>query len=199
MKNAIAQSIMLTLVIATFASAGTIEGKVNYNASTPAASAVVYVGEIKDTTFQPPSEPVIMDQKNLTFIPHILPILIGTKVGFKNSDDVLHNVFTPSAVGDRFNLGTYPKGETRYYTFKKLGAAVILCQVHPEMEAWVVVLPTPYFTKAGDDGSYKITDVPEGNYTVEVWYEKTRNEKPAQMSVKVPKTGEVTADFTLVK
>lgn len=86
-----------------------------------------------------------MDQKGLTFVPHVLPILVGTTVDFKNSDDVLHNVFTPSKAGDRFDLGTWGKGQMKSFTFKKPGEVVILCNVHPEMEAYIVVVETPYF------------------------------------------------------
>jgi hypothetical protein len=102
-------------------------------------------------------------------------------------------------VGDMFNLGTYGKGITKYYTFKKTGAAVILCNVHPEMEAWVVVVPTPYFAKTDDNGSYEISDIPTGNYKLSVWDEKTKGAGYEGVSVAVPESSEVKADISLQK
>ena len=91
-------------------------------------------------------------------------MLVGTTVDFLNSDSVLHNVFTPEACAGTFNLGTWPQGETKSLTFNKACFAVLLCRVHPEMEAFVVAVPTPYFATAQADGSYRIPDVPDGSY-----------------------------------
>jgi hypothetical protein len=109
---------------------------------------------------------------------------------------VLHNVFTPDKCADKFNLGTWPKGEVRGYTFKNVGSAVMLCNVHPEMEAFVVVVPTPYFAKTGPDGKFKIGGVPAGSYTVQIWHEKL---KAQAASVTVPAEGAATVSFALSK
>src|SRR5688572_10775191 len=96
-------TILVLLALAPFCEAGTIRGKVNH------PDAVVYIERIPGKTFAAPSEPVIIDQLNLRFVPHVLVILSGTQVRFSNSDEIRHNVFTPGNL-DKFNLGTYPAG-----------------------------------------------------------------------------------------
>jgi plastocyanin len=154
--------------------AGDLHGKVVCKGAKDCADAVVYVASIAGKTFPPPKEHARMDQKNLVFVPHILPVLAGSTVDFLNSDAVLHNVYTPDACADKFNLGTWPQGESKSYTFKKECGSMLLCRVHPEMEAFVVAVPTPYFGLAQADGSYRIADVPDGSYTVKVWHPKLK-------------------------
>ena len=180
------------LTLAAFASAwaGDIHGKVVCSGVSDNANSVVYVAAIPGKTFEAPKEHAKMNQQNLVFIPKVLPVLAGTTVDFLNSDTVAHNVFTPAVCAEKFNLGTWPKGEMRSKTFKKECAAPILCLVHPEMEAFVIVSPTPYFAVTKSDGSYTISNVPDGSYTVKVWHAKM---KPAQKPVKV--AGATAADF----
>jgi len=182
------------LLVPEALTAGGIEGTVTVKGARDARDAVIYVDEIKGKVFEAPKEHAKMDQKNMAFIPHVLPVLAGTKVDFHNSDAVLHNVFTPDKVADKFNLGTWPQGQVKSYTFKNVGSAVMLCNVHPEMEAFVVVLPTPYFAKTGPDGRFRIEGVPAGTYTVKVWHEKL---KAQSASVAVPAEGTATVTFAL--
>ena len=165
---------LVILAMAWPAAAGDLHGKVTCKGVRDCADAVVYVGAIAGKTFPAPKDHAKIDQKNLVFTPHILPVLVGTTVDFLNSDAVLHNVFTPEACAEKFNLGTWPQGETKSYTFKKECAAVLLCKVHPEMEAYVVAVPTPYFASAKADGTFHIGDVPDGSYTVKVWHPKLK-------------------------
>jgi hypothetical protein len=122
----------------------------------------------------------------------VLTVLVGTTVDFLNSDAVLHNVFTPDGCAEKFNLGTWPKGQIRSYEFKRECVATLLCKVHPEMEAFVLAVPTPYSAVTRADGSYRIPDVPDGTYTVKVWHPKL---KGAQKSVTVAGAGQ--ADFEI--
>jgi len=140
-------------------------------------NTVVYLESTSIIIYSSPEEPVDMNQKNMKFVPHVLPILKGTKVNFKNGDAVLHNVFTPDDVADKFNLGSWPQGEVRDFTFEKPGVAVMLCKVHPEMEAWVVVLLTPYFAVADKNGEFCISNVPPGEYTVKVWNKRLKSKE----------------------
>jgi plastocyanin len=174
------------------AQAGDLHGRVACEGQSSNADAVVYVDKIPGKIFAPPKEHALIDQKNLKFVPHVLPVLAGTTVDFLNSDSVQHNVFSPSACAGKFNLGTYPKGEKRSYTFKKECFATLLCIVHPEMEAFVAVLPTPYFAVTAADGSYTIPNVPDGPYTVKVWHPKL---KGATKTVAIK--GATQADFSL--
>lgn len=119
----------------------------------------------------PPAKPAEMDQKGMVFGPHVMAVVRGTRVRFLNSDAVAHNVFSPEG---KYNLGTWPQGESREYAFDKPGAYTQLCRVHPEMEAFVVVLETPYFAVTDRTGKYEIADVPPGKYTLVAWSEKLK-------------------------
>ena len=174
--------------------AGDIHGKLTCKGVKDCTSAVVYVGAIPGKEFPVPKEHAKVDQKNLVFAPHVLPVLVGTTVDFLNSDAVLHNVFSPDACAEKFNLGTWPKGETRSYTFKKECVATLLCKVHPEMEGFILAVPTPYYAVAKADGTFQIADVPDGSYTVKVWHPKL---KPAEKAVKV--AGATEASFEIAK
>jgi plastocyanin len=171
------------LAIASSALAGSISGTVTATGMRSNADAVVYVDKIEGKTFPAPAEPVVMDQKGKVFLPKVLPVLVGT---------FAHNVFTPDKCADKFDLGSWPTGETRSHTFDKPCAAVMLCNVHPEMVGYVVAVETPYFAVTKEDGSYTIADVPDGTYTVSVWHERLKKQ-----SQEVQVKGSTTADFTL--
>jgi plastocyanin len=151
------------------AAGGTITGTVKLKGAPQ--PAVVYVESAAGTS-APPTAHAKMDQRGMTFIPYLMPIVVGTTVDFLNSDSVNHNVFSPD--GEGFNLGTWPKGETKSYTFKKVGVYTELCSIHPEMEAFVVVLQNPYFAVTDKDGGFKITDVPDGHYVLKVFAKKLK-------------------------
>jgi len=143
----------------------------------------------------PPSRPaarVVMDQKNLTFVPAVLPVLRGTTIEFTNSDDVQHNVFSPSAIAGKFDLGTHGPGATRTVTLDEPGEVLILCNIHMEMEARVLVLDTPYFATATPEGRYRITDVPPGAYTMRIW---RGSWLPTRRTIDVPASGTVGVDL----
>jgi plastocyanin len=181
MKTFLCGALFVLLTVPLFA--GDLHGKVACKGVRDSADAVVSVAAIPGKTFPAPKEHAKMDQANLVFSPHVLAVLVGTTVDFLNSDAVLHNVFTPDACADKFNLGTWPKGQIKSYEFKKECAAALLCKVHPEMEAFVVVVPTPYFAVTKADGSYRIADVPDGSYTVKVWHPKLKaTQKPVTVA-----------------
>jgi len=165
--------ITLVVVSASLVRAGTITGTVKVVRARDSSNAVVHLSKIPARTFEPPKKPVVLDQLNLTFVPHVLPVLAGTTVAFPNSDEVRHNVFSPSPT-KRFNLGTYPRGVTRTLTFDKPGEVALLCNVHTEMSAYVIVVETPYFAVTGKDGSFTITGVPPGEHTLNAWHEKAK-------------------------
>ncbi len=158
-----------SVVFAQSVSAGTITGTLKIKGATP--PAIIYV-EAAPGTFAPPATHPRMDQKGMQFIPYLLPVVAGTTVDFLNSDNVAHNVFSPD--GESYNLGTWPKGETRSYTFKKAGVYTQLCSIHPEMEAFIVVLQNPFAAVADKDGNFKIADVPDGHYVLKVFSKKLK-------------------------
>jgi plastocyanin len=175
------------------ASAGTISGKVGG----VTGESVVYVDVIAGKTFPAPTDKPLIDQKGLMFTPHIVAIQQGATVEFLNSDKVAHNVFWISVGGNKklgHNLGTWPQGEKKAFKFDNPGVVPLLCNVHPEMSAYIVVSPTPYFAVTDQSGSYKIENVPDGSYTMTAWHEGAKNQsKPVTVS------GEGKADFTLSK
>jgi len=173
------------------AAAETIRGKVKLKSKNDADKVVVYIKDANGV-FYPPEERPIMDQIDLTFVPYVLPVLKGTTVDFHNSDDVLNNIFTPSWSGRKFNLGTYPKGVVRSYTLDRLGEVKLLCNIHPDMEGYILVLQNPYFSVTDEEGRYEINNVAPGGYVLQLWYERVLGE-PQSITVK---KGEVTvADF----
>ncbi|MEE9448404.1 MAG: hypothetical protein V3V72_00010 [Ignavibacteriaceae bacterium] len=171
---------------------GTITGTIKVRGVRDARDVVVFI-EHMEGTYQPEQEKPILDQLNMVFIPHVLPILVSTTVQFPNSDEVRHNVFSPSKIKP-FNLGTYSKGVTREVMFDKAGVVTLLCNVHTEMSAYIIVLENPYFAKTGPDGTFTINDVPEGEYIIKTWHEKLK-EKSLEVIVKEGKT--VEANFSL--
>jgi len=188
--------LVLIAVIAGFslaADAATISGKV----SGVAGQSVVYVEAIAGKTFPAPAQHPVVDQKSLVFQPHVTVVQAGTTVEFLNSDSVAHNVFWTSIGGNKklgHNLGTWPKGEKRSFKFDTPGAVPVLCNVHPEMSAYIVIVPAPYFATSDQTGNYKIEDVPDGSYTVTAWHEGAKNQ-----SKPVAASGDTKADFTLTK
>jgi plastocyanin len=146
--------------------AATVAGTIRIGGK-PAGATVVYLeGAIEAP---PASSRVVMDQRNLQFLPKVLPVVRGTTVEFTNSDDIQHNVFSPSDVAGKFDLGAYGPGAVRTVTFSQPGEVLVLCNIHMEMEARILVLRDPYFGVAGDDGSFRIAAVPAGHYTAKIW------------------------------
>jgi plastocyanin len=127
--------------------------------------------EAPNLEVRPPAQPVEMDQKNRVFVPHVLAVMRGTTIRFLNSDGVAHNVFSPEG---RYDLGSWSQGQSKQYTLRKAGVYTQLCHLHPEMEAFVIVLDTPYFATTNDDGAFQIPNVPSGNYTLAAWSEKLK-------------------------
>jgi plastocyanin len=186
--------LVFTFFAGTLTWAGVIQGKVSGLA--PGKSAAVYVDTIAGKTFPAPEQHAPMDQKDLKFAPHVLVVLKGTTVDFVNSDKVLHNVFWPSISGDKklaHNMGTWPQGQHKSFTFDTEGVAPLLCNVHPEMSGYIVVVPTPYFALTDNAGNYEIKDVPPGKYTLKTWSEEG---KPVTQPVDVT-SGTTTVDLTI--
>jgi plastocyanin len=193
MKRNILIVIAVLTGVTLAASAGTISGQV----SGAAGQSVVYVDTIAGKTFPAPTQHLVIDQKGLLFQPHVTAVQAGATVDFLNSDSVAHNVFWTSIGGNKklgHNLGTWPKGERKSFKFDTAGAVPVLCNVHPEMSAYLVVVPTPYFATSDQAGNYKIENVPDGKYTVTAWHEGVKNQSKA-----VTVSGDTKADFTLSK
>jgi plastocyanin len=156
---------------------GTITGKVKCRRVRHSGDTVVYIEKVGDNQYDAPTEHGIVDQMSLVFIPHVIAVQKGATIDFPNSDEVRHNVFSPPDCCNQFNLGTYNVGASMPVTFTESCEVPLLCNVHMEMSAFVVVLDNPYFAVTAKDGSYKIENVPPGTYKLKTWHEKLRSEE----------------------
>jgi hypothetical protein len=109
-------------------------------------------------------------QKNRTFIPHLQVIPIGSLVQFPNADPFFHNVFSLFE-GRRFDLGLYEAGSSKGVTFSREGVSYIFCNIHPEMSAVIVSLPTPLYAIADSNDSILLQKIPPGDYKIQLWVE----------------------------
>lgn len=195
-------ALAMGLIFIDTAAAGTIKGMVKPMGLRSAANILVYVVRAPKVAVNLSGTKFVMDQQRLTFIPHMLPVLVGSTVLFPNNDKVAHNVFSLSRA-KKFNLGSYKPGERRTVVFDRAGVVELRCDVHQEMRAYIMVLRNPYFAVTGPDGSFTIPDtaylnrlgingvpgLPAGTYLVKTWHEKLG---ASLATVTVPATGQVT-------
>ncbi len=180
-------SVLITVPVLADENTGSITGKVKVFRARRSSDVVVYLADVPGT-YKPPANHPGLDQKNLIFVPHVLPIVVGTTVDFANSDNVKHNIYSLSEA-KKFNLGTYGRDIVKQVTFDTEGEVALACNVHAEMSAYIIVLPNSYLAKTGNDGSFTITNIPPGQYTLKTWHEKKR---PYEQKVTV-KAGNTTA------
>ena len=112
----------------------------------------------------------VMDQRNETFVPHVLAITTGMTVDFPNSDKFYHNVFSLSKT-QRFDLGRYAAGRSQSVRFDRPGIVRVFCDIHSHMNAFILVFSHPFYALTDDEGRYRIEKVPPGTYNVVAWNE----------------------------
>src|SRR2546427_792907 len=148
------------------------------NANGTLANVFVYVKSGLPASYQAPAPagPLTLDQAGGAYHPHVLGIQVGQPLAIKNSDGILHNIKAKAKVNRPFNI-SQPSVMTSSKTFDKPEVMVALeCNVHGWMHAWLGVLPHPFFSVSGADGSFTLAGLPPGTYTIEAWHEKTRAE-----------------------
>ncbi|MHC4138682.1 MAG: carboxypeptidase regulatory-like domain-containing protein [Planctomycetota bacterium] len=180
----------------TVENGGSITGTVKCKRVKHPKDVVVYIEEVNNNDYPAPEEKGILDQLNLTFVPHVIAVQKGTKIDFPNSDSVRHNLYSPPDCCKQFNLGTYDVGVVKTVDFDQVCSVPLLCNVHAEMSAFVLVLENPYFSVTGKDGVFKIDNVPPGTYKVSAWHEKLRT-VTQDVIVEAGKTAN--ADYNLKK
>ena len=149
--------------------------------STQPPLAVVYLDGAFPRPASLPTKQVA--QKDLTFVPALLPVSAGTKVEFPNLDDTYHNIFSYSPA-KRFDLGRYRPEERPIPTqvFDKLGLVTLRCDIHEHMRGLILVLNTPYFVMTDTDGHFRLSGLPAGRYTLKAWIDsRTTREKPVEL------------------
>jgi plastocyanin len=139
----------------------------------PLANIFVYVksGHAKKA-YPVPSEPLVIDQKGCTYVPHVSGARVGQKIEFKNSDPTMHNVHSLGKNSPPFNRGMPAGSPNANYSFKESEVMVkIKCDAHPWMSCYVGVLDHPFYAVTGKDGKFSITGLEDGTYNVETWQE----------------------------
>ena len=208
-------TIIFSIVILTFlyfpeqAFAGNIKGTVKVKGLRTPENILVYLSKAPPASEDLSKAKFVMDQRNLEFVPHVLPVPVGATVDFPNNDKVDHNVFSMSRT-KKFNLGSYTAGESRSVVFDKPGIVELRCDVHAEMAAYIIVMKNPYFAVTDKQGHFEIPDastreqtgftgvkdLPPGKYFVKTWHEKLKTQKQA---VTVPENGDVAIQLDLTR
>jgi plastocyanin len=217
-----AHAVLGALLIAAVADAGTIRGTLRIASAGPAAApklnaypgsagaiagahgqrrgevtdAVVYVAKVPagaESALAARRQPrPTLAQKNEAFVPRVVPVAAGTAVDFPNLDPIYHNVFSLSPPR-RFDLGKYPRGQSRSVVFPRPGLVHVFCDIHSNMAAFVLVLPHHAFTQPAADGAWTLEGLPPGRYELRAWHPDV----PEMVrTVDLPESGEARLDLT---
>jgi len=189
--------------------AGNIKGALKVKGLRTPENILVYLSKAPPAAEDLSKAKFVMDQRNLEFVPQVLPILVGATVDFPNNDKVDHNVFSMSRT-KKFNLGSYTAGESKSVVFDKPGIVELRCDVHAEMAAYILVMKNPYFAVTDKQGQFEIPDsshleqtgltgvkdLAPGKYFIKSWHQKLKSQKQA---VVVPENGDVTIQLDLTR
>ncbi len=134
--------------------------------------------------------PFQLAQRDQSFVPRVVSVAVGTLVDFPNQDPIYHNVFSLSAPA-RFDLGKYPRGQSRRVRMTKPGLVKVFCDIHADMAAFVLVLPNRAYTRPREDGTFQLPALPPGRYTLAWWHPDFAGGK---REITVPANGDVSAD-----
>ena len=152
---------------------------------------VVYLRDARPQTVPPVR--VAIRQKNENFAPRVVAVTVGSEVEFPNDDSIYHNVFSLSRARN-FNLGRYPRGDTRGVRFDKPGVVKVFCEIHSHMSATVMVFDHPWFAVPGEDGRYELPPMPTGDRQITAWHARLGD---TTLRVRVESGRVAVADFIL--
>jgi plastocyanin len=183
------------------AAAATVSGTVTVERATPRTAGpkhdrdvVLYLAS-RDGAEHPPSDAAVtMDQRGLVFLPHVLPVQRGTTVTFLNNDNDQHNVyFLFDETGETLDIGTWGPGVSVDHRFEEPGEVIVLCKLHLEMAAYILVVDGPWFTRArlddaGAKAAFALEGVPPGAYELRAWHKKLK-QKGGAARITVPEDG----------
>ena len=159
----------LLVIAANAVVAATVDVQVNDEAGKPLANAVVFLESREAKQASKPLPNAVIAQVAKQFDPMVTVVSLGTSVQFPNRDKVRHHVYSFSPA-KTFELKLYAGSEANPVVFDKSGVAVLGCNIHDNMAAWVVVVETPYFARSADAGTVSLGNVPAGNYRLRVWH-----------------------------
>lgn len=161
--------VLFVALAAPLAGAATLTVDVRTPRGAAVQDAVVYAVREGREGGPPARRTAVMDQKNRTFVPHVLPVQVGTAVEFPNSDDVRHQVYSFSEA-KKFQLPLYTGTPASPIVFDKAGVVSLGCNIHDRMNAYIVVVDTPYFAVTGRDGRVALPNLGPGRYVVRLWH-----------------------------
>jgi hypothetical protein len=171
---------------------------VHDTAGEPVADAVVFVPDARGKAFPPPEEPRILDQINKEFVPHVLPILVGSAVRFPNRDAIHHHVYSFSKT-KTFELQLYKGEPARPVLFDQVGVVKVGCNIHDWMSAVILVLPTPWFGKTDEEGKASLTGLPdEEHLEIMLFHERlTGSAEETKRPIVIPEEGPARVEWTV--
>ena len=144
------------------------------------AQSIIWLASSRDVALVPDRVAIIMSDREFT--PHVMVVPVGTTVSFPNRDPFTHNVFSRSAARP-FDLGHYGRGDAGSIVLRRPGVVLVLCNIHAQMSAVVVVRDNPYYIQPAADGSFRIMGVPPGDYTLHAWHERAKEFAPQSVRI----------------
>jgi plastocyanin len=141
------------------------------------------------------TEPTVVEirQRDENFIPRVVAVPVGSEVQFPNDDPIYHNVFSLSRA-KTFNLGRYPRGDSRRVSVSKPGIVKVFCDIHSHMTATIMVFNHPWFAVVGEDGRFELDGVPPGDRGITAWHERLGD---TTVRLRVDPGGVTEANFVL--
>ena len=199
--------LLACLALPLNALAGKIKGTVEAQGLRTPDNVLVYLPQAPQQNLDLSKTRFVMDQRNLAFVPHVLPVPVGASIVFPNNDQVAHNVFSMSRTKS-FNLGSYKPGQSKTVIFDRPGIVELRCDVHAEMAAYILIMENPYFAVTDEKGNFQIpdesylkqagleglADLAPGDYAIKTWHEKLKSQKS---TVVVPESGDAAVELKL--
>jgi plastocyanin len=193
MKSVLTLGFIISVLLPSVADAGSVTGHIRFTGRKPGVTVpVVVFAEPLDGRRAQPGR-FKMTQKDKTFLPRVLAVPIGSTISFPNDDSIFHNVFSLSRPNP-FDLGLYRDGDTKERTFTAAATYRVFCNIHPQMSATILVVPTSFITETDNAGNYRL-DLPAGRYRISAWSE--RSGQPAVAEITVGAEPQTAAELTL--
>jgi plastocyanin len=173
-------------------SGAALQGKVELTDAKKKGSAegvVAWLEPVGGVAAVPGAARFVLDQRNKKFLPHVMAIPVGSQVDFPNRDPIFHNAFSNFA-GQPFDTGLYAPGTSQKIIFRRPGVVRVFCNIHAQMSAVIVVVPSPYFATSGTSGIFRIENVPAGEYVLKVFHERATENTLAALERRVTVTGD---------
>ncbi len=160
-------------------------------------NVIVFVEKgLEGKKFDPTATPVVLDQSGCMYKPHVIGVMLGQKLLVRNSDPVTHNIHGLPKMNSEFNFGQNQKGQENPIELTTAEVMIkVKCDVHPWMACYIGVFEHPFFSVTGEDGTYTLSGLPAGDYTIKAWHEGSKT--GWTQSVKVGDGESKDADFTV--